>query len=195
MMEANRSLGAIGIVALFLIGAIGGLIGDACHVVSGTTTYLENPLPFVWESQLWFPIVVGAGTVTLGWIRVTFGPDDLEVRSPLGPGFDALAMIASVIALYVLTAAVFGLHAELAVAGVYAVALVIVVAYARGPIDLLCGVLAVAGGVGLEILTAAFGLFEYGETVPSFLGVATWLPGLYLAYGVVAGRLGLLLAR
>lgn len=192
---SDRGLGAIGVVALLLIGAVGGLIGDAGHVVSATTVYLDDSLPFVWESQLWFPLMVGAGTVALGWIRVAFGPDDFEVRSPLGPAFDALAMIAAVVGLYLLTAAVIELDPVISVAGVYAATALIVVAYARSGWDLTCGLLAVVGGVGTEMLFAALELFEYTAEVPAFLGVATWLPGLYLAYGVVAGRLGLMLAR
>jgi len=35
--EAAPRLAAAGIAALFLVGAVGGLIGDMCHVESGTT--------------------------------------------------------------------------------------------------------------------------------------------------------------
>ena len=39
------------LVALFALGAAGGLIGDAGHVASGTTRYLSHALPFIWKSQ------------------------------------------------------------------------------------------------------------------------------------------------
>jgi hypothetical protein len=39
----------------------GGLVGDMCHAESGTAAYLEDPLPYVSRSQLWFPLMVGAG--------------------------------------------------------------------------------------------------------------------------------------
>ena len=37
--------------ALFAIGALGGLIGDACHIYAGTTEYLKDDIPFIWTSQ------------------------------------------------------------------------------------------------------------------------------------------------
>jgi hypothetical protein len=37
---------------LFVVGAAGGLIGDAGHVQAGTTAYLNDAAPFVWESAL-----------------------------------------------------------------------------------------------------------------------------------------------
>ena len=46
----RAGLSAAGLTALFAIGAVGGLIGDMCHVESGTTVYLEDPLPYVWKS-------------------------------------------------------------------------------------------------------------------------------------------------
>ena len=55
---------------LFLIGAAGGLIGDQGHVESGTTEYLSDAVPFIWESALWFPLLVGLGTVAVGVTRL-----------------------------------------------------------------------------------------------------------------------------
>ncbi|MEZ5061130.1 MAG: hypothetical protein R2700_06380 [Solirubrobacterales bacterium] len=194
--EAAPRLAAAGIAALFLVGAVGGLIGDMCHVESGTTTYLEDPLPYVWRSQLWFPLMVGAGTAALGWIRVrlaTSGSGD-ERDEPEGLR-DAVAMIASVIALYALTALVRGEPQPAAVVICWAVAAVIVARWARGPADLACAALAALFGVTSEIVLAAAGVFEYAGDIARFAGVASWLPALYLAYGVVAGRLGLIAAR
>lgn len=59
---------------LFAVGAAGGLIGDACHVSTGTTTYLDDTFPFIWKSQLWFPIAVGLATVATGETRLRLGP-------------------------------------------------------------------------------------------------------------------------
>jgi hypothetical protein len=49
--------------------------------------------------------------------------------------------------------------------------------------------------VTTEIVLAGAGIFEYADDVSQLAGVAAWLPGLYLAYGVVAARLGMMLAR
>ena len=163
----RAGLSAAGLAALFAIGAVGGLIGDMCHVESGTTVYLEDPLPYVWKSQLWFPFMVGFGTVALGWIRVRIGGGE-----PAGAPSDgdrlrrAALMVGAVIGLYALTALVRGEPQPAAIVLVYALALVI----------------------------AAADTFAYASDIGRFAGVATWLPGLYLAYGVVAGQLGLLLA-
>lgn len=185
--------GALG--ALFLVGAVGGLIGDMCHVVSGTTSYLEDPLPYVWRSQLWFPLMVGGGTAALGWIRVRFGPvaDD----EPVGGETlrQAVLMVAAVLGLYALTALVRGEPDEVGIVLVYAVAALICGAFARRPVDLACGLIAAAFGVTTEIVLAAADVFEYARDVPQVAGVAAWLPGLYLAYGVVAARLGMIAAR
>lgn len=187
-------IGAAGLAVLFAVGAVGGLIGDMCHVESGTTVYLEDPLPYVWKSQLWFPLMVGAGTAALGWIRVRIGGEGMR------PGGDgerlrrAVLMIGAVIGLYALTALVRGEPQPTAIVLVYAIALVIAAGFATGPGDLVCACLAALFGVGTEIVLAAADVFAYAGDIGRFAGVATWLPGLYLAYGVVAGQLGLLLA-
>lgn len=183
-------LGLAGLAALFFVGAAGGLVGDMGHVVSGTTRYIEDPLPYVWESQLWFPVMVGAGTAALGWLRVRIG-DDGE-----GDGMrEAAQMVAWVIALYALTALVRGEPQDVAVAIVYAAAAAICGAFAHSRADIGCGALAAIVGVTIEVILADAGVFAYAEDVADFLDVATWLPALYFAYGVVAGRLGLIAAR
>lgn len=162
-----------------------------CHVESGTTAYLDDSLPYVWRSQLWFPLMVGAGTAGLGWIRVRLGTGDERSTAPLR---EATAMIAAVLALYALTALVRGEPQGPAIVLVYAVAALIVARFATAPADLACALLAAVFGVGAEIVLSAAGAFEYADDVSQVAGVAAWLPALYLAYGVVAGRLGLLLA-
>src|SRR5690242_19443230 len=78
------------LATLFLIGAVGGLIGDAGHVQSGTTTYLDDTTPFVWRSALWFPILVGLATASLGELRLRLGP--------ARPGFDPRTGVAAIAA-------------------------------------------------------------------------------------------------
>ena len=189
-----RGVGLAGLLVLFAVGAVGGLIGDMCHVRSGTTRYLQDPLPYVWESQLWFPLVVGAGTAALGWISVRLGARaaEAEQREPLR---SASAMIAAVLALYALTALMRGEDASVGIVLPWAVGALIVAAFARRRSDLLCAALAMLGGVGGEIALSAAGLFEYAGDIEQIAGVAAWLPALYLAFGVVAARLGVLAAR
>jgi hypothetical protein len=68
------------LLILFAVGAAGGLIGDAGAVQAGVTVYLEDSVPFVWESPIWFPVMVGLGTVSVGIVRMLLGPTR--------PGFD-----------------------------------------------------------------------------------------------------------
>lgn len=192
-MSGGGRIGAGALLALFVTGAIGGLIGDMCHVESGTTVYLEDPLPYIWRSQLWFPVMVGAGTAALGWIRVRFGPAT-KVAGETSEIREAAAMVASVVGLYALTAVVRGEPQEVAVVLVYSVAALVCARFARNRFDLLCGALAALFGVTTEIVLAAAGVFEYAGDVTQFAGAASWLPALYVAYGVVAGRLGMAIA-
>lgn len=193
----EQRLGAAGLGALFVVGAVGGLIGDMCHVESGTTTYLEDPLPYVWRSQLWFPLMVGSGTAALGWIRVRFGPGDARVANAAVGDLarEALGMIAAVIALYALTALARGEPQPAAVVACWSVAALIVASWTRGPWELVCAALAALFGVTSEIVLAAADVFTYADDIARIAGVASWLPALYLAYGVVAARLGLIAAR
>ena len=59
---------------LFTLGAAASLIGDHSHVATGTTEYLTDAVPFIWSSPIWFPLLVGAATVSLA---------DAEGRPPL----------------------------------------------------------------------------------------------------------------
>src|SRR5580765_2068704 len=89
------------LLALFALGAAGGLIGDAGHVASGTTRYLSHALPFVWKSQLWFPLLVGGATCAVAELRLALAPARAE-----GGFADGAAAVASIVGLYALTALV-----------------------------------------------------------------------------------------
>lgn len=176
------------LLALFAIGAAGGLIGDAGHVQTRTTAYLDDSLPFVWESALWFPLAVGLATATLGELRLRLGP--------ARPGGDArlgIAAVAAVLALYALTALVHDqpeLPATVLVAG-----LAILTGFwlDGGAPALICAALAAVVGPAVEAAVVAADLAEYAPTADGLAGVATWLPALYFAFGYAAARLAELL--
>lgn len=173
---------------LFAIGAAGGLVGDAGHVQAGTTTYLDDSLPFVWESALWFPILVGLATASLGELRLRLGP--------ARPGFDprvGVAAIAAVLALYALTALVYDQPEGPATTLVVMLAVLVVCWLADGWPAIVCGVAAAILGPLAEILIVELDLAEYADSADTLFGVALWLPALYLAFGVVAARLAELL--
>ena len=86
---------------LFALGAAGGLLGDAGNVQSGATRYLDDSVPFIWESPLWFAVLVGFAAVSIAEIRLRLGPTR--------PGSDpriGVAAFAAVIGIYALTSIV-----------------------------------------------------------------------------------------
>ncbi len=171
---------------LFVLGATGGLIGDAGHVQSGTTVYLDRGVPFIWESAVWFVAAVGLGTVALAAIRVRLGP------ARPGGVRDGAVGVAAVIGIYAVTAVLRDATLLAATAVVYALA-ALVVALLADRHALVCAALAVVAGVGAEIVLVALDVSRYADDIDVLAGVAPWLGGLYLAFGVVAARLGELL--
>ena len=182
-------LGTRQALMLFGIGAAGGLVGDACHVAAGTTTYLDETLPFVWKSQLWFPVAVGLATVTTGEVRARLGP-----LRPGGDPVEAAAAIASVIGLYALTAIVTGEAPLTATVLIWALAVLIAARFGGGTPALACAALAAILGPLAEVLIVEADLAMYAPSADGLLGVAEWLPALYFAFGIVAARLTELLA-
>jgi hypothetical protein len=183
-------LGARQALLLFGIGAAGGLVGDACHVATGTTTYLDDTFPFIWKSQLWFPFAVGLATVTTGELRLRLGP-----ARPGSSPVEAAAAIASVIALYALTAVVTDEDPLTATVLIWSLAFVIAARFGGGQPALVCAVLAAILGPVAEILIVEAGLAMYAPSADGLLGVAEWLPALYFAFGIVAARLAEILAE
>ena len=184
-------LSATELLILFLVGAAGGLVGDAGHVQAGTTTYLDDATPFIWESALWFPILVGLATASIGELRLRLGPPR--------PGFDpriAIAAIAAVLALYALTAIVYDEPEQPATVLVAALAVLIAFWLDGGNPALICGLVAAVAGPIAEIVIVELDLAEYADSADTLFGVALWLPALYFAFGFVAARLAeLLVAR
>jgi hypothetical protein len=175
---------------LFAIGAAGGLVGDAGHVQAGTTTYLDDS-PRIWESALWFPILVGLATASLGELRLRLGPPRLGFDPRVGA-----AAIASVLAIYAITALVYDEPEGPATTLVLMLAVLVGCWLADGWPTLVCGLAAAVVGPLAEIVIVKLDLAEYAESADSLFGVALWLPALYLAFGVVVARLAeLLVAR
>jgi hypothetical protein len=174
------------IIALFLVGAAGGLVGDHGHVVTETTRYEPTDIPFIWDSALWFPLMVGAGTVALAEIRLHLTPPP-RIGGGLG---DAVAAIAAVLGIYAVTALIAGEPLGPGTTLVAALAAITWVAVGDGRPAAICGAAAAVGGVATEAVMSAAGIFEYDSEIDHLLGVPFWLPALYFAFGVVAGRLG-----
>jgi hypothetical protein len=188
-MRLRLSLGELAV--LFLVGAAGGLIGDAGHVQSGTTVYLDDATPFIWRSALWFPVLVGLATASLGELRLRLGTTR--------PGFDiriGIAAIAAVLAIYAVSALIHDQPEEPGTILIAMLAILVACWLADGRPAIICGLVAAVVGPATEIVIVDLDLARYAPTADSLFGVALWLPALYFAFGLVAARLAeLLVAR
>lgn len=168
---------------LFALGAVASLVGDHSHVVTGTTEYLSRGVPFVWTSPVWFPLLVALATVSVAELRLHLPAPRSSVTARQG-----IAGVAAVIGIYVVTALVHTAPVVPATVLVYALATLTwcVLGDRWGA---LCGVLAAVVGPAVEAVVAAAGLARYAEDSDGLFGVATWLPALYFAFGVVVALL------
>jgi hypothetical protein len=175
-------LPAWGLAVLFAIGVAGGLIGDAGAVSAQTTVYLDHSVPYIWESPIWFPVLVGLGTVALGMVRLRLGPTR--------PGFDlriGIGAWAAVVAIYSITS-LAGDDGTAATSLVLTLGVLTACVLADRP-GLICGLIAMVAGPIAEIVIVDLDLSEYTSANDSLFGVGLWLPGLYLAFGVAVARI------
>ena len=174
---------------LFTLGAAASLIGDHSHVATGTTEYLTDAVPFIWSSPIWFPLAVGAATVSLAELRLRLRVPRESVTMRQG-----LAGVAAVIGIYVITALEHTSPAVPVTVLIYALAVITWCVLGDGP-GAVCGVLAAIGGPIVESVIAAAGVARYADDSNALFGVAPWLPALYFAFGVVVGVLAEIAAK
>ena len=171
------------VVLLFVLGAVASLIGDHAHVVTGTTEYFTDAVPFVWSSPIWFPVMVGAATVSIAELRLHLG----EVRSSVTPR-QGVAGVAAVLGIYVTTALFHMAPAMPTNVLVAAMAIITWCALGDGA-GALCGALAAVMGPIVEAVLSGVGVFRYASDSDGLFGVGPWLPALYFAFGVVVALL------
>lgn len=173
-------------VLLFVLGAAAGLIGDHSHVVTGTTEYLppSHTVPFVWNSPIWFPLMVGAATAILAELRLHLPRVRTGVTVRQG-----IAGIAAVLGSYVVTAMLHTAPEVPITTLICAFAAITFCALGDRP-AVVCGILAAVCGPAVEIAIAATGRFRYAPDSDALFGVAPWLVPLYFAFGIVAALIG-----
>lgn len=176
------------VVFLFVVGGVAALIGDHSHVVTVTTEYYTDAVPFVWSSPIWFPLLVGGATVSLAELRLHLPAPRATVSVRQG-----VAGVAVVIGMYVTTALVHGSPVVPATALICAAAVVTWCVLGDGP-GAICGVVAAVVGPVAEIGLVQLGVFAYTEGSDGLFGVGPFLVPLYFAFGVVVALLGELLA-
>lgn len=168
----------------FALGAVIGLIGDACHISSGLTRYSWAGVPVVWKSAIWFPPVVGGAVLVVARLGARLGlPRVARDRVQLVQG------IGAVLALYALTAVLRGQPGIVSVTLCTALALVIWAGWdaSAGAFALGCGCALI--GPLVEVGVVALGGASYAEDSRALFGVAPTLPPLYFAAGAVASGL------
>lgn len=182
-------LPASSLLTLFGIGCVCGLVGDHAAVTSGAIRYLDiGGAPSIWGSPLFFPPMVGLGTVALAELRLRLAPP-----RP-GTTWEGLAAIASVLGIYLLTSLLADESTSTATAFLVCLAALVLVRFGDGRPAIVCGSAAALVGPLIEIAEVRAGIFEYTANVDGLLGVGPWLVPLYFAFGVVCARLGELFA-
>ena len=167
------------------LGAAVALAGDACHVASGTTRYAESWVPTVWNSKLWFPLLVGGAVLFAAWTGHRAALPAVRARDRA----DVVLGAAAVLALYALTAALRGEPETVSVVLVGAIAVVLWAWWDPSP-----GAFAIAAGAAVagplaEIVLVEIDAASYAEDSDGLFGVAAWLPCLYFGAGAVASGL------
>lgn len=176
------------VVVLFVLGGIAALIGDHSHVVTGTTVYYTDAVPFVWSSPFWFPLLVGSATVSLAELRLHLPALRTGVTAR-----QAVAGIAAVIGMYVTTALLHGSPVVPATA-LICVAAIITWCVLGDTAGAVCGAVIAIAGPAVEIGLVAIGVFAYNPGSDGLFGVGPFLVPLYFAFGVVVALLGELAA-
>jgi hypothetical protein len=139
-------------VFLFLLGAAASLVGDHSHIVTGTTEYLSDAVPFAWSSPIWFPILVGLATVSIAELRL-----HLPAARPSVTARQGLAGVAAVLGICVTTALVHSGPAAPVNTLIYALAVITWCALGDR-YGAVCGVIAAVVGPAVEAVIAAAGL-------------------------------------
>lgn len=177
------------LLVLFVVGASAALVGDHSHVVTGTTEYFTDAVPFVWSSPIWFPALVGAATVSLAELRLHLSDPRATVTARQG-----LAGIAAVLGAYVTTALVHSAPPVPSTTLIVAMAVITWCALGDKP-AVVCGVSAAVIGPIVEIVLVKVGVFAYNVDSDGLFGVGPWLVPLYFAFGVVVAMLGEIAAK
>jgi hypothetical protein len=186
-----RRIGPAGTAAVVVaLGLVVSVLGDACHVASGTTRYEWGGVPTIWRSAIWFPFLVAAALLGGALAGERAGPPARRrgrIDVPAGAG--------AVLALYALTAALRGQPITVSVTLCAAVAVVIWAWWDPSPGAFVIGVGAAVAGPLTEIGIVELGAASYTSGSDGLGGVAPWLPCLYFAAGAVASRLWAAIAR
>jgi hypothetical protein len=194
-MASSRSQFAWRIVILFIAGAIGGTLGDLCHVLSGIESYPAlwpyvpgTPLPY------WVPIEFGFAAAWLGFTHEVF---PVQLPTPRGARF-RIDVLGSVV-LFQLAWALSG-FLPLTTGGSKDIALALMALggwyfFDRRPFVWVMALLTAIGGVIVEALLINRGFFNYRSGDSNLFGVPSWLPWIYMLACFAIGNLSAWMRR
>lgn len=169
-------------IVLIALGSTLGVSLDVMHVWTRTTEY---PDPEAFGIAWWVFPLFSSASILFGFAR-PFWERVLGWRTPPRPLPHVVAGIALFVTAYLCSGLLpFGPAGKSAVLGACAIA---AFALDRTLLGALLGLGAAISGTGFEALLIAGGGFRYVN--PDFLGVAIWLPLLYVTVGISVGNLG-----
>jgi hypothetical protein len=186
---------------LAVTGALGGTLGDFCHVLSHTDGYPLSAGPQIpgMGIPFWVPPLFAAAGLGIGFSHPWADRQTGAAYAPR-PGVRSATQLTWALALFLGTWALSGFWTV----------------PAGGIKDLVLGTLAVASwiafdrtwtGLGLALVTSALGTgaeifqiralgtFYYTEGNRNLFGAPSWLPFIYCCGSVAVGNLGRVLAR
>ncbi len=180
--EYNRTR-ALGVLILALFGVVLGSLLDGLHTHSGATEYTH---PWIWKMAVWVPPLFGGASLAIGTTHADF--DRRVGRAPRRFGWP------SILLQIVLFSVTYWMSAYLPVSSATKLVLLLLAFAAIWAVfdrhwqGIVLAILTAIVGCGVEASLVAAGKFRY--TQPDMLGVALWLPALYMNASVAVGNLG-----
>jgi hypothetical protein len=169
-------------LTFFIAGGSLGSIGDYFHKLSGITIYPPMHLSMLPFFPLWTTLLFGAAGVTLGlgyqWFQRFRHRIKFQRKSSL---YLTLTGGVLFLGIYAFSALVGNWHAPIPDISLAALSILFWLAFDGTRGGLIYSIAVCIAGTGVEITLVHLGIFSYGNNTSKILGVASWLPWLYLA--------------
>ena len=171
------------LLALAALGATVGTLFDWLHVVNGAVEYTRGGVTIAW----WTPLLFAAAGVGIG---ISHPAGDRWLGREERVAWTATRLAGGMLAFLAIWYATGAIHLGSAwvAALVGPASLAVWWAFDRTRAGLLQAFATAAAGVAVEATLVRLGTFRH--TSPDILGVAWWLPAIYVAGSVAVGNVG-----